>query len=139
MDEVKKTYREAEETAKETWRGIDGTSPEDSVRNAGDDLAKHAGNAADKVRSDAAMISVTRRRSGIDDSATRSTMSQMTSATPCDLEPTRSLRCRSPDDRHRPRCRSVIGARVSAGHRVSRTKVRWDLGRPRCHHQLDDR
>ena len=50
MDEVKKSYREAEETAKETWRGIDGTSPEDRVKNAGDDVSKNAGNAADKVR-----------------------------------------------------------------------------------------
>jgi hypothetical protein len=49
MDEVKKTTEA--ETAKETWRGIDGTSPEDRVKNAGDDISKNAGNAADKVRS----------------------------------------------------------------------------------------
>jgi hypothetical protein len=66
MDEVKKTYREAEETAKETWRGIDGTSPEDSVRNAGDDVAKHAGNAADKVDDTADDVGDHVRR-GIDD------------------------------------------------------------------------
>lgn len=66
MDEVKKTYREAEETAKETWRGIDGTSPQDSIKNAGDDIAKHAGNAGDKLRGGVEDLGDDVRR-GIDD------------------------------------------------------------------------
>jgi len=51
MDEMKKGYREAEETTKETARKADGDeSLADKVGNAGDDIRKELGNAGDKVR-----------------------------------------------------------------------------------------
>jgi hypothetical protein len=51
MDQVKKGYREAEETAKETWRKADGEEDlADKVGNLGDDIRKNLGNAGDDVR-----------------------------------------------------------------------------------------
>ena len=44
MDDVKKTYREGEQEAKETWRKSDGDeSLADKVGNAGDDLRRDMG------------------------------------------------------------------------------------------------
>jgi hypothetical protein len=54
MDDVKKGYRESEETAKETWRKADGDeSLADKVGNAGDDIRKELGNAGDDIRNEA--------------------------------------------------------------------------------------
>ena len=50
MDELKKQGREAEETAKETWRNRDGEDLADKVGNAGDDIRKNLGNAGDTIR-----------------------------------------------------------------------------------------
>jgi hypothetical protein len=51
MDQLKKGYREAEETAKETWRKADGEEDlADKVGNLGDDIRKNLGNAGDDVR-----------------------------------------------------------------------------------------
>jgi hypothetical protein len=51
MDQMKKGYREAEETAKETWRKADGEEDlADKVGNLGDDVRKELGNAGDDVR-----------------------------------------------------------------------------------------
>jgi hypothetical protein len=51
MDQMKKGYREAEETAKETWRKADGEEDlADKVGNLGDDIRKNLGNAGDDVR-----------------------------------------------------------------------------------------
>jgi hypothetical protein len=51
MDDVKKGYREAEETAKETWRKADGEEDlADKVGNLGDDIRKGLGNAGDELR-----------------------------------------------------------------------------------------
>jgi hypothetical protein len=50
MDDLKKGYREGEETAKETWRKRDGEDLSDKVGNAGDDIRKNLGNAGDDVR-----------------------------------------------------------------------------------------
>jgi hypothetical protein len=53
MDEVKKVYREGEETSKETWRKADGEEDlSDKIGNAGDDIRKELGNAGDDIRSD---------------------------------------------------------------------------------------
>ena len=50
MDDVKKGYRETEETAKETWRKADGDeSVADKVGNLGDDIRKELGNAGDDL------------------------------------------------------------------------------------------
>jgi len=49
MDEVKKDYREAEETSKEAWRKRDGEDLADKIGNAGDDIRKELGNAGDKL------------------------------------------------------------------------------------------
>ena len=49
MDDVKKGYREAEETAKENWRKADGEEDlADKVGNLGDDIRKGLGNAGDE-------------------------------------------------------------------------------------------
>jgi hypothetical protein len=61
MDDVKKTYREGEETAKEAWRKRDGEDLADKVGNAGDDLRKDLGNAGDEIH-----------RTGTDESGTPS-------------------------------------------------------------------
>jgi hypothetical protein len=54
MDDIKKAGREADETAKETWRKADGEeSLGDKVGNLGDDVRKHAGNAGDEIRRNA--------------------------------------------------------------------------------------
>jgi hypothetical protein len=51
MDDLKKGYREGEETAKETWRKADGEEDlADKVGNAGDDIRKTLGNAGDDIR-----------------------------------------------------------------------------------------
>jgi hypothetical protein len=50
MDDVKKTYREGEETAKEAWRNRDGEDMADKIGNAGDDVRKELGNAGDAMR-----------------------------------------------------------------------------------------
>lgn len=50
MDDVKKVYREGEETAKENWRKSDGEDLADTVGNAGDDIRKALGNAGDDLR-----------------------------------------------------------------------------------------
>ena len=51
MDDVKKGYREAEETAKETMRKADGEeSLADKAGNLGDDINKTLGNLGDDVR-----------------------------------------------------------------------------------------
>lgn len=52
MDDIKKTYREGEETAKETWRKRDGEDLGDAIGNAGDDLRKELGNAGDELDDD---------------------------------------------------------------------------------------
>lgn len=50
MDDVKKGYRETEETAKETWRKADGEEDlADKVGNLGDDIRKGLGNAGDEI------------------------------------------------------------------------------------------
>jgi hypothetical protein len=50
MDEVKKTYREVEQDAKEAWRRSDGDEDlGDKVGNAGDELRKDLGNAGDQI------------------------------------------------------------------------------------------
>lgn len=53
MDELKKGYREGEETAKEAWRKRDGEDLGDKVGNLGDDIRKELGNLGDDVRSGA--------------------------------------------------------------------------------------
>ncbi len=50
MDDLKKGYREGEETAKEAWRKSDGEDLSDKVGNAGDDIRKNLGNAGDDLR-----------------------------------------------------------------------------------------
>jgi len=51
VDDMKKAYREGEETAKETWRKADGEEDlADKIGNAGDDIRKHAGNLGDDLR-----------------------------------------------------------------------------------------
>jgi hypothetical protein len=50
MDDAKKTYREAEKGAKETWRKVDGEDLADKVGNAGDEARKDLGNAGDDLR-----------------------------------------------------------------------------------------
>ena len=50
MNDVKKVYREGEETAKETWRKADGEEDlADKVGNLGDDIRKELGNLGDNV------------------------------------------------------------------------------------------
>ena len=50
MDDLKKGYREGEETAKETWRKRDGEDLSDKVANLGDDIRKELGNFGDDAR-----------------------------------------------------------------------------------------
>jgi hypothetical protein len=50
MDDLKRDYREGEETAKEAWRKSDGDEDlADTLGNLGDDIRKEAGNAGDAV------------------------------------------------------------------------------------------
>jgi hypothetical protein len=50
MDDVKRTYREAEQATKEAVRDADGDeSLTDKIGNAGDELRKDAGNAGDDL------------------------------------------------------------------------------------------
>jgi hypothetical protein len=53
MDDMKKGYREAEESSKEAWRNRDGESVKDALGNAGDDLRKDLGDAGDDTRAGA--------------------------------------------------------------------------------------
>lgn len=51
MDDLKKGYRETEESAKETWRKADGEEDlSDKVGNLGDDVRKGLGDAGDDLR-----------------------------------------------------------------------------------------
>lgn len=50
MDDLKRDYREGEETAKEAWRKADGEEDlADKAGNLGDDIRKGLGNAGDDV------------------------------------------------------------------------------------------
>lgn len=49
MSDVKKAYREVEETTKETWRKADGEDLADKAANLGDDVRKHLGNLGDDL------------------------------------------------------------------------------------------
>lgn len=49
MDDLKKGYREGEESTKEAWRKRDGEDLADKVGNAGDDIRKELGNAGDEL------------------------------------------------------------------------------------------
>ena len=50
MDDVKRDYREGEETAKEAWRKADGEEDlADKAGNLGDDIRKGLGNAGDDL------------------------------------------------------------------------------------------
>jgi hypothetical protein len=49
MDDIKKGYREGEESTKEAWRKRDGEDLADKIGNAGDDIRKELGNAGDKL------------------------------------------------------------------------------------------
>jgi len=53
MDDMKKGYREAEETSKEAWRNRDGESVTDALGNAGDDMRKNLGDLGDDAREEA--------------------------------------------------------------------------------------
>jgi hypothetical protein len=50
MDEIKKGYREGEESTKEAWRNRDGEDLADKVGNLGDDIRKNLGNLGDDAR-----------------------------------------------------------------------------------------
>jgi hypothetical protein len=50
VDDVKKGYRETEETTKEAWRKSDGEDLADKVGNVGDDIRKGLGDAGDDIR-----------------------------------------------------------------------------------------
>ncbi|HEX8939342.1 MAG TPA: hypothetical protein VF763_04185 [Candidatus Limnocylindrales bacterium] len=50
MDDLKRTYREGETGAKESWRDADGTDLKDQVGNMGDEARKDMGNVGDKLR-----------------------------------------------------------------------------------------
>lgn len=50
MDDLKKGYREGEETAKEAWRNRDGEDLADKVGNLGDDIRKNLGNLGDDAK-----------------------------------------------------------------------------------------
>ena len=50
MDEVKRTYRDAETETKKDLRGIDGTDVKDAIGNAGDAARKDLGNMGDDLR-----------------------------------------------------------------------------------------
>ena len=50
MDDVKRTYRDAEKDTKDAWRQSDGTeSLSDKVGSAGDEIRKDLGNAGDDL------------------------------------------------------------------------------------------
>ena len=51
MDDAKRTYRRVRTEVKKAARGIDGTSLEDRVGNAGDEVSEGLGNLGDDVRS----------------------------------------------------------------------------------------
>ncbi|HEX5828981.1 MAG TPA: hypothetical protein VFY23_15760 [Candidatus Limnocylindrales bacterium] len=68
MDDLKKGYREGEETTKEAWRNRDGEDLADKVGNIGDDIRKNLGNLGDDAREaiDDAGDSVDRGRQDVD-------------------------------------------------------------------------
>lgn len=49
MDDLKKTFREGEESTKEGWRNRDGEDLADKVGNAGDDIRRDLGNLGDDL------------------------------------------------------------------------------------------
>lgn len=49
MDDVKRTYREGEESTKEAWRNRDGEDLGDKLGNLGDDVRKELGNLGDEA------------------------------------------------------------------------------------------
>lgn len=53
MDDLKKTYREGEESSKEAWRNRDGEDVADTLGNVGDDIRKDLGNLGDDVDDEA--------------------------------------------------------------------------------------
>ena len=62
MDDVKKTYREGEQTTKEAWRQADGDdSLADKVGNAGDEIRKDLGNAGDDAQRRGRAVGRTRK------------------------------------------------------------------------------
>lgn len=53
MDDVKRVYREGEQTIKEAWRQTDGDeSIADTLGNAGDEVRKQLGNVGDEIDRD---------------------------------------------------------------------------------------
>jgi hypothetical protein len=50
VDDAKRTYREAEDKAKEFGRDLDGHQVSDDIGNAGDEVRKDLGNAGDDLR-----------------------------------------------------------------------------------------
>lgn len=50
MDDLKKGFREGEESSKEAWRNRDGEDLADKVGNLGDDIRKNLGNVGDDTR-----------------------------------------------------------------------------------------
>ena len=63
MDEVKKTYRETEQDAKEAWRRSDGDEDlGDKVGNVGDEIRKDLGNTGDAVRRETDRVEQAPRR-----------------------------------------------------------------------------
>lgn len=52
MDDVKRTYRDAEVETRKTVRDLDGHDITDDVGNAGDEIRKDLGNAGDEIRKD---------------------------------------------------------------------------------------
>ena len=68
MDDVKRTYREGEEKAKETWRKSDGDEDlGDKVGNLGDEVRKDLGNTGDDL-SNAGYDSTDPNKAGYDSS-----------------------------------------------------------------------
>jgi hypothetical protein len=50
MDDVKRTYRDAEKDSKQAWRESDGgEGPADKIGDAGDEIRKDLGNAGDRI------------------------------------------------------------------------------------------
>jgi hypothetical protein len=71
MDDLKHTYREGEDTAKETWRKADGKEDlSDKIGNLGDDIRKDLGDAGDKMDDDDKTPDAD-TNPGVDDTQTR--------------------------------------------------------------------
>jgi hypothetical protein len=71
VDDMKKTYREGEETGKEAWRKADGEDLADKVGNAGDDIRKDLGNAGDDARKEVDEADAQPRDSSVTDTERR--------------------------------------------------------------------